>query len=214
MLSNDFPALKSDEELVVLTLAEKENYRCLVERYEKKLMRYIIRLSGMKTEDAEDVLQEVFIKAYQNLNDFDPGLKFSSWIYRISHNVTVSHLRKARSRPKTVEFGPDFDIFSTIGSDLDIELEMDRKMLGERIAAALKKIDGKYRDVLVLKFMEDKDYREISDILKKPMGSVATLISRAKKQLKNELGSNKDFLEDAVPESVARPFFLGKKAWI
>ena len=187
MISDQPLAKLSDEELVILTLEEKDHYRWLVERYEKKLQRYIARLSGVGREDAEDILQDVFVKAYRNLNDFDSTLKFSSWIYRIAHNETVSHLRRSDSRPKIVDFKADYDFLDTVGKDFDIEGNIDKKILAERVATVLQVIDGKYREVIILKFMEDKDYREIGDILRKPLGSVATLVSRAKQRLKKEL---------------------------
>ncbi|MDD5489902.1 MAG: sigma-70 family RNA polymerase sigma factor, partial [Candidatus Moranbacteria bacterium] len=77
---------KTDEEMVALTLKNQDYFACLVERYEPKLMRYIRRISAATQEDAEDLLQDVFVKVYRNLNDFDQKLKFSSWIYRIAHN--------------------------------------------------------------------------------------------------------------------------------
>src|SRR3989339_1384271 len=94
---------KTDEELVSLSLQNQDNYLFLIRRYQDKLLRYIQRISNVSLEDAEDILQEVFIKVYYKLNDFDPDLKFSSWIYRITHNQVISHYRKTQARPKTVE---------------------------------------------------------------------------------------------------------------
>jgi RNA polymerase sigma-70 factor, ECF subfamily len=182
---------KKDEELVKLVLTEKEDYGYLMRRYEDKLKRYIIRLSGAKEEDAEDILQLVFIKAYQNLNDFDMSLKFSSWIYRIAHNETVSYLRKLGARPKTIDSEASSVIIGLTGSDLDIAEDMDKKITSGKINQAINFLDKKYQDVLVLKYLEDKDYKEISDILKKPPGTVATLLKRAKEQLKKEIIKNK-----------------------
>lgn len=181
----------SDEELVVLTLKDKDNYECLVKRYEKKLARYVAHLSGLGREDAEDVLQEAFVKAYINLNDFDPRLKFSSWIYRITHNETVTHLRKKSVRPKTIDFQADFEIFETIQDDLDLLEQIDRKFLRENLNRLIAGLDKKYREPIILKFLEEKNYQEISDILKIPMGSVATLISRGKKQLREGILAKK-----------------------
>ncbi len=178
---------KKDEELVSLVLRQKENYKYLMQRYEDKLKRYIIRLSGLKSEDAEDILQNVFIKAYQNLNDFDRSLKFSSWIYRIAHNETVTYLRRLSARPKTIDPEKSSIIIGLTESDLDMASDLDKKFVIEKIANIINLLDKKYQDVLVLKYMEDKDYKEISDILKKPPGTVATLLSRAKEQLKKEL---------------------------
>jgi RNA polymerase sigma-70 factor (ECF subfamily) len=187
MPSNFFDSSKTDEELVALTLKDKENYRYLMERYEKKLMRYIMRISGIKREDAEDVLQESFIKAYQKINDFDFSYKFSSWIYRIAHNETFTHLRRKKSRPKVIDSEFSSIIIDSLRDDLNVEKEIDKKYLAKHLSEIMSVISEKYRIVLVLKYLEDKDYQEISDILKKPMGTVATLLKRAKEQLKKEI---------------------------
>jgi len=182
---------KSDKELVALSLKDQSYYLCLIKRYEGKLLKYIFRISSFSKEDAEDILQEVFIKAYQNLNDFDPEFKFSSWIYRITHNQTISHFRKAKARPDVVNFDINNESFANLIADgLDIEKEFDKKYLLKSVKDALLLLDEKYREVLVLKFLEEKDYNEIAYILRKPMGTVATLINRAKKKLKDEIRKN------------------------
>jgi RNA polymerase sigma-70 factor (ECF subfamily) len=175
---------KTDEELVAMTLENPEAYVFLVERYEEKLLRYIMRISAGSREDAEDVLQDVFLSAYKNLNDFDQDLKFSSWIYRIAHNKVISHFRKVTARPKTTTYEGDSQLLNILASDEDMERDLERKYTVEEVNEILKKLDERYKEVLVLKFLEEKDYKEISDILEKPMGTVATLINRAKKQFK------------------------------
>lgn len=176
----------SDEELVLMTLKNPDNYGLLIERYEEKLTRYILRISGGSKEDVEDTLQDVFISAYKNLNAFDQNLKFSSWIYRIAHNKVISHFRKITARPKTMTYEGDSQLLNVLASDLDIARDLERKYTGEEVKSILETLDEKYKEVLVLKFLEEKDYKEISDILEKPMGTVATLINRAKKQFKEE----------------------------
>jgi len=83
-------------------------------------------------------------------------------------------------------------LFNEISSDLDLNKEIDRRLLGEAILEQILALDNKYKEVLILKYFEDKDYREISFILKKPLGTVGTLIGRAKKQLKDKL-ENKQY---------------------
>jgi RNA polymerase sigma-70 factor, ECF subfamily len=190
MANNEEYLEKNDEELVGLAKREKENYRFLMQRYQERLKRYIIRLSGASQEDAQDILQNVFIKAYQNLNDFDTNLKFSSWIYRITHNEAVTFLRRKDTRPRTVNPQDSSVIINLIKSDSDITGSLDKKFLAEKISGVINLLDKKYQDVVVLKYMEDKDYREISDILRKPPGTVATLLKRAKEQLKKKLEKN------------------------
>ena len=178
---------KSDEELVLATLKDKESYRFLMQRYEEKLLRYIMRLIRVAKEDAEDILQSAFIKAYINLNDFDQRLKFSSWMYRIVHNEAITHLRRLKSRPKTFALEVNEIILEKLRADLDIEKDVDKNYLKKDIKEIIDSIDKKFKDVIVLRYMEDKDYKEISDILKKPMGTVAILLKRAKEKIKESI---------------------------
>lgn len=176
---------KTDEELVLLALENQDFYECLVERYEEKLSRYIRRISASSKEDVEDLLQEIFVAVYRNLNDFDQGLKFSSWIYRIAHNKTISSWRKTKSRPQMVRSEEAQELVKIVSSDEDMAKDLEKKFDSKQVEKILQNMDEKYREVLVLKFIEDKDYQEISDILKKPMGTVGTLIRRAKKQFRD-----------------------------
>jgi RNA polymerase sigma-70 factor, ECF subfamily len=184
MLEKDNCGEKTDEELVALTIENQDFFSCLVDRYTEKLTRYIMRISASTREDAEDLLQEIFVKAYRYLNDFDQSLKFSSWIYRIAHNQVISQWRKTKSRPQVIKFEADEDFLKFIANDEDLALDTERKFEAEEVRDLVDALDEKYREVLVLKFIEGKDYKEISDILQKPLGTVATLINRAKKQLK------------------------------
>jgi len=182
MLDKENCGEKTDEELVALTLKNQDFFSCIVERYEAKLTRYIRRISAATQEDAEDLLQEIFVKVYRNLYGFDPSLKFSSWIYRIVHNQVISQWRKTKSRPQVLKFEADEDFLKFIAADEDLAGNIERKFTGEEVQDVISRLDGKYKEVLVLKFLEEKDYKEISDILRKPLGTVATLINRAKKQ--------------------------------
>ncbi len=178
---------KNDKELALLTADNQSYFLCIMKKYELPLSRYIRRISNFSAEEIEDILQEVFIKVYQNINDFDKSLKFSSWIYRITHNHVISKFRKYKSRPEGAILEITEEELNNISSELDIGREIDAKINKEIISKILNDIDQKYREVLVLKFLEERDYKEISDIIKKPMGTVATLINRAKKKLREEI---------------------------
>lgn len=189
---------KSDEELASQLLLDQDCFLTLMQRYERKLLVYIHRISNSSKEEAEDILQDVFIKVYKNINFFDSNLKFSSWIYRITHNEVVSSFRKNSARPQLVGSGLDDDLINRIASDFDVIEELDSKKLREIVIEFINKLDDKYREVMILKFVEEKDYKEISDILKKPMGTVATLINRAKKKMQKELRGDKKILSHIV----------------
>ena len=156
-------------------------------RYSDRLLHYIHRLTNIPSADAEDLLQEIFLKTYQNLNDFDQELKFSSWIYRIAHNQIISNFRKNKNKAQALTQEDTELFFERLASDFDLQEKIDQKLLKEKITGILQQLDPKYREVIILKFLEEKDYTEISDILRKPMGTVATLLNRAKSKLKDLL---------------------------
>lgn len=178
----------SDEALVSSTLLDQNNFGLLIERYEKKMQRYIYRLGVRNFEDQQDVLQDIFIKAYRNLNSFDTSLTFSSWLYRIAHNEAISWYRKQNVRPEGHLLLDSEEVLGIIkAKDDSPELVFDQDINATLVAEALAKIEEKYREVLVLRYFEHMEYNEISDILRIPPGSVGTLIHRGKKQLYNAL---------------------------
>ena len=183
MINHEECPNKTDNELVKLSLDNPDHFLCLTRRYESKLLHYIMRLSKFRSEEASDILQDVFVKTYYNLNGFNDSLKFSSWIYRIAHNQTVSEIRKKSIRPSLPFEKEDIDRFEEA---FDITKEIDDVFDKERINKALSLLDDKYREVLALRFLDEKDYVEISDILKKPISTVGNLILRGKKLFKKE----------------------------
>ncbi len=177
----------SDQELVAAALADSSAYAAIVYRYQAPLTRYLYRLGCRSKSDADDILQEVFLKAYRNLNEYDASLKFSSWVYRITHNEAMTFFRKAARVPRVAVSDDEISVFESMPDGHDLAAELDTALSAAALRAAIAKLDAKYRDVLVLRFLEDHSYEEISDILRKPPGTVATLISRAKEKLKKLL---------------------------
>lgn len=178
---------ETDESLASQSLENHDAFGELIGRYEKRLYRYVRRITDASHEECEDILQEVFLKAYRYLNNFDPKLSFSSWIYRIAHNETISHFRKRKVRPNTIPEEDGELYLKNIQADLDIAAEIDRKQLGESARKTLTKLGKKYEDVLVLRYLEEKSYEEISDILKIPVKTVGTRLNRAKKKLRETM---------------------------
>jgi RNA polymerase sigma-70 factor (ECF subfamily) len=181
---------KTDEELVELAKTSPDFYYFLVDRYEEKILRYIGRITNYPKEVIQDLGQEIFLKAYENINDFDPNLKFSSWLYRIAHNHTISYWRKYKREQGTISWDENESLKNIIESDDDLVRDLDNKLVGDRIKEILDIIKPIYKEVLVLKYIEGKDYQEISDIIKKPMGTVGTLILRAKKEFREKWLAN------------------------
>ncbi len=182
---------KTDEELVQMTLEDKNFFGALVDRYDAKLSRYIARLGVRNEDDRLDVLQDIFLKTYKNLNGFDPSMKFSSWIYRIAHNEAISWYRKKNVRPEGHLVGESEEVISFLSAgEESADVSFDKSINAEEVSKTLMDIDEKYREVIILRFFEHKEYEEISDILKIPVGSVGTLLHRGKKQLASALNQS------------------------
>jgi RNA polymerase sigma-70 factor (ECF subfamily) len=180
-----------DKELVKEALQDPQKYSAVVARFVSPLSRYVVRLAGLGPDDVQDVLQEVFIKVYRNLNSYNPEMPLSSWVYRIAHNEAITHLRKVAARPAvSIDSEAGEVIAATLKSDLDLASDADAKIVAERIQDVVATLPDKYREVIVLRYFEDNDYQEISDILKKPPGTVATLLSRAKERLKKSVSES------------------------
>jgi RNA polymerase sigma-70 factor, ECF subfamily len=183
--------VRSDSDIVRATFSDREQFGVLIERYEAKLRRYIARLGIRVPDDQADVLQETFIKAYRNLHSFDVSLSFSSWLYRIAHNETMTWWRRRGVRPEGSQVADGDEVLSWLGSgDVSPEMVFDQTLDAVAVTKALSALDQKYRDVLTLRYFEHKEYDEISDILQIPIGSVGTLIHRGKRQLAAALKSN------------------------
>lgn len=178
----------SDEQLARRALLEKEEFGQIIARYEEKLGRYLVRLGLSVREDREDVLQNAFVKAYTNLNSFDPELSFSSWMYRITHNEAMSFFRARRARPSvTLDEESETLLTELKDENASTSAEAEERISKEQLQKAFAHIDPKYRDVLILRYFEDRSYTEMSDILEVPVGTVSTLIHRAKRAVKESL---------------------------
>ena len=176
----------TDEALVTLIFKKKKPdlYREIVRRYQKKLFSYLYRLVGNK-EEVEDILQNVFVKTYRNLKKFDTRKKFSSWIYRISHNEAVNFL-KHRGRKHFVSWedlvSGEVKLEARSEADSPFEAWIRQESKAE-VRAAIAKLPLRYREVLKLRYFADKSYAEIGKVIKKPVNTVGTLINRAKKKM-------------------------------
>lgn len=179
--------MQTDEQIVhIVRTKNKELYTELVKRYEEKLKRYIGYLIQNKAW-VDDIMQDTFIKAYKNLNNFNTNKKFSSWIYRIAHNETINRIHKE----KKIVIGLDLEIFEEILGTHPAE-EYEKESIKKEVLQVLNKLPLKYKEVLSLFFLEDKKYEEISDILRISIGTVGTRINRGKKLLYKVLGGKKN----------------------
>lgn len=174
--------IQTDEEVVGrVQKGDTEAFGSLVERYEAKLLRYGRKFLA-RSEDIEDIVQDAFVSAYQNIQGFDTRARFSPWIYRIAHNAFVNEFRKRKRSPVVLV---DFDtlISHPVYEDPKL-LEREQEEIRQMIEKSLDKVAEKYREVLILYYVEDLSYKEIADVLQVPTGTVGVRIKRGKEALR------------------------------
>jgi len=182
------PEKTTDEQIAQQVQKIPEMFGFLIDRYEEKLDRYIFRQTGLSKDLRNDVLQDVFVKAYQNIASFDTNQSFNSWIYRICHNTIINDWKRNKKYREGLSFEDDSNIFlQKIANDDESWKFTELNIEKDRIDNALSKLSTKYQSILVLRFYEEKSYGEISDILHIPEGTVATHLYRAKKSLEKKL---------------------------
>lgn len=175
----------TDEELIKLAKRNPDNFEALVVKYQDRLFYFIKRIFYFNSEDIEDILQEVFIKVYKNLNGFNMDMKFSTWIYQIARNCAIDAIRKKQARPQNIQL-EDRELITIFKSSVNMEKEVILKEDFNKIKDIINKLPFKYKEVMILRFLEEKNYEEIMDIVKKPKGTVAALINRGKKMVIGE----------------------------
>ncbi|MDP1709513.1 MAG: RNA polymerase sigma factor, partial [Candidatus Komeilibacteria bacterium] len=132
--------------------------------------------------DIEDVVQEVFIKGYENIKSFNTDRKFSSWLYRIAHNEFINRIKKIGREPLPF-FDPDTLFPHPLSQDLSDRGILSREAR-ELLDACLEKLSAKYREVLVLFYIEELSYQEIAEVLHIPLATVGVRLKRARGLLK------------------------------
>ena len=146
-------------------------------------------------EVAEDLAQEAFIRAFRAIGSYNPEYKFSSWIFRIAHNVTIDHLRVKRldtvsiqgSRHAGTEEERERSRPVVASEDESPDEHVENLELGGQIEEAIGKLRPHYRTVTLLRHVEGRSYGEIAEITDLPLGTVKTYIHRARMELRQSL---------------------------
>lgn len=197
----DFSQGKSDQELIELAKTNPDIFGPLVNRYWRRLFLFAKRTSFFSNEDIEDILQETFLKIYKSLNDFDSSLSFSTWAYHICRNTIIDAIRRKQARPKTV-YMDETDAVNLFRDATDMARHLESKERYETVVSIIQSLPEKYREVLVLRFLEEKNYEEIMDIVEKPKGTVASLVNRGRKLLMDE-ARQKGLLDQSIAETIS-----------
>lgn len=176
----------TDAELVSGALAGSEDaYRRLVTRFQRPIFSLIVRMVRDR-QLAEDLTQEVFIKAFRALSSYDHRRKFSSWLFKIAHNATIDHLRKGQLQTVPLE-DPTRD-----GADWVDRLEdgvanpeqlRQRVELADMLESAIGELRPAYREVMLLRHREELSYQEIAEVTAASLGAVKTNLHRGRQEL-------------------------------
>jgi len=158
----------------------------LVLRYEKKIYNYCYRMTNNE-QDAEDLTQEVFIKVYKNLKSFRGNSHFSTWVYRIAHNICIDRYRRMKISSVSLSAGgsgeddKEIEIASNDQSPEEAVITREQQELLQKCITELK---PQYRSAIVLRDIQNYSYEEISRIMDIPIGTVKSHISRARSALR------------------------------
>jgi len=171
---------------------DQRAFRELVERYKKKVYFLALDMAGNPV-DAEDISQEVFLKVHRSFSTFRKGAKLGSWLYRITYNAAIDHLRRKGAAPEPVG---DEVLESLARADgglprrgaPDPGAALESSQLQDRIARALEKVSPQEKAVFVLRHYEDYMLKDIADCLGLSIGSVKSYLFRAVRKLQKELG--------------------------
>lgn len=186
----------ADDKFVFEALKGNESsYKQLVDKYQKPLYFHIRKMIKEK-ELVDDLVQEVFMKAFHNLSSYSNEYAFSTWLYRIATNHTIDYLRKKKLQTLSIN-----EPYKTKDGDMEIQLpdnsfatdspviKKERKQI---VQHAIQNLPEKYRQVIEMRHMEEKSYQEISEILDLPLGTVKAHIFRAREMLYKALIDKKD----------------------
>lgn len=181
--------LMSDGALVRCVLAgEPEAYDVLVRRYQRQVYSFVYRMTGNVT-DAEDLLQETFIRAYAALPSFRQNASFLTWLYKIASNLSIDLMRSRRSKPTDyledeIEAGREP---SCADRSLDPQEYATREAVSEAVHEAIMALPERYRRVVLLRHVAEMSIDEIAELLQMPTGTVKTHLFRAREILRRRL---------------------------
>lgn len=189
-----------EKDIIQKVLAgDNDAFGLLVERYQTKVYNLALRMTGSE-EDAADMAQEAFLRAWRSLPAFQFESAFSTWLFRLTHNVCIDHLRAQKRRP-TVSLTVSDD-----ESDQSLQLDLPDPSPGPELAAilsedrailamAMAQLPTDYREILTLRAINDLSYSQIADILHLQEGTVKSRLSRARASLRDkllEIGNNSE----------------------
>jgi len=179
----------TDEELIRRFQAGDETaFEEIVNRYKNRLMNFAYRFV-LDREEAEDIVQDTFLKVYQNRYAYKEIAKFSTWIYTITANLAKTILRKRRNRKLFFfsRLGPEDKDMDFPSNEPDTQSKIEGKFDEQTIQKAIIKLPEHFRTAIILRDIQELSYEEISNIINAPLGTVKSRINRARLKLQEDL---------------------------
>ncbi len=180
----------TDEELIrKFQEGDLYAYDLIVRRYKDQLLNFAYRFLG-NLEESEDVVQETFLRLYRNRHAYKQIAKFSTWIYTIAGNLAKTELRK-RKRRKLVsisDMGFEEKEFEIEDEGANTERLTDSVLKEKIIQDAIEKLPFRFKQVIILRDIQELSYEDISSILRIPLGTVKSRVNRARLKLQSLLG--------------------------
>nr|WP_275984042.1 RNA polymerase sigma factor SigW [Paenibacillus hamazuiensis] len=162
----------------------------LVDLYQDKIYHLAYRMMG-NAQEAEDVVQETFLRVYSNLERYDETQKFSTWIYRIATNLCIDRLRKRRttySLDAEMPEGEGSDWYSLMPSNEDTpEKQVIVSETQQQIRESIDTLPEKYKSIVILRYLQDMSLQEISEVLTMPITTIKTRLHRGREFLRKKL---------------------------
>lgn len=178
------------EERSLLLEAKKGGTRAfsaLVDLYRGRVTRLAFNLTG-SYEDAEDVAQEAFVRAYEAIGRYDVSRPFAPWLYRIVVNLCLDLMRRRKCRPQQAAFSEETEPLDTRAGDMESpEDALIREETEAELFAAIQELPEAYRVALVLRYLDDLPYTQIAQVLNTSVANVQMRISRARQRLRERL---------------------------
>lgn len=159
---------------------ETEYFSVLLDRYSRPLYSLIVQIVGCP-EDAEELLQDVFLKAYRNLSGYKRESKLSTWLYRIAYNVAISATRKKKQEFLYIEESTINNVPDEKAHEV-IDLAADEEQIN-RLVSAIDHLSGEEKALITLFYYEDKSIEEISEVMKLSVSNVKVRLHRTRKKI-------------------------------
>lgn len=177
---------ETDANLIRQTLqGNNGSFGELVRKYQDRLYNTVVRIVGNQS-DAEDIVQEAFVRAFTKLKDFRQDCAFYTWLYRLAVNLAVTHMRK-RERSISLDTSRELGFGEPLDQEESAEDSLIREERAPAIAAALAKLNKQHRTILVLREIERFDYATIAEVLCLNVGTVRSRLHRARTQMRKVL---------------------------